>query len=230
MIHSNIKLTVISKGRPQNVSLYPMETVWYVNKDEEPEYKEQGAITRIVKYDTIGELRNIVLNDNKGKWLAMMDDDLKKIEYVESKTKTSRITLPNALDFMVKSLKATKFLRFAGISPIAKIFYYNKPESFTNFIPGNISIIHPDNELRYDENLRTKEDYDFTLQHIKKYGGALRCNKILATFQHYTNAGGFTNIRNLDIENESISYLMKKWETAIRLNKKRAGEILMNVR
>jgi len=225
-----LNLAVISKGRPQNVSLYPKDVIWYVKEEEQEQYEGQGATTQPVKYDTIGELRNIVLEDHKGEWLVMMDDDLKKIDFVESKTKTSEITLPNALEFMVKSLKATKFLKFAGISPIAKIFYYNKPESFTNFIPGNISIIHPDNEIRYDENLRTKEDYDFTLQHIKKYGGALRCNRILATFQHYTNAGGFTDIRSLEIENESILYLMKKWGTAIRLNKKRAGEILMNVR
>ena len=82
------------------------------------------------------------------------------------------------------------------------------------------------NEIRFDEQLTLKEDYDFTLQHIQKYG-TVRYQKYLFTFQHYSNKGGAVDIRNDKEEQKNIMILKSKWGDKIRLNTKRKNEILI---
>jgi hypothetical protein len=82
------------------------------------------------------------------------------------------------------------------------------------------------NEIRFDEQLTLKEDYDFTLQHIQKYG-TIRYQKYLFTFQHYSNKGGAVDIRNDKEEQKNIMILKSKWGDKIRLNPKRKNEILI---
>ena len=82
-------------------------------------------------------------------------------------------------------------------------------------------------ELYFDESFKTKEDYDYTLQHIKKFGGVTRCDTILANFDHYSNAGGVVDYRTSEVEQNSINTLKKKWGELISDNPKRPNEILI---
>lgn len=84
-------------------------------------------------------------------------------------------------------------------------------------------------DLFFDEKLRLKEDYDYTAQHIKKFGGVVRANGILATFAHRKNKGGVVAIRTAEIEQESILRLMQKHPGFFKENPRRANEILMKV-
>jgi len=82
------------------------------------------------------------------------------------------------------------------------------------------------NPLRFDEQLTLKEDYDYTLQHIKHIG-TIRYQKYLFTFEHYSNKGGAVEIRNSNEEQRNIKILFAKWGNKIRLNQKRNNEILI---
>ena len=82
-------------------------------------------------------------------------------------------------------------------------------------------------DVFFDEKLSLKEDYDYTLQHLQKYGNCFRYQKYLFTFDHYTNKGGAVDYRTNDEEQKTIRYLMSKWGDKIRLNTKRKNEILI---
>ena len=70
-------------------------------------------------------------------------------------------------------------------------------------------------ELRYDETVPLKEDYDMTLQQLNRYRVVFRWNKF-----HYQvkqagkgmgQPGGCAVYRNLEREEEQFLLLQKKW-------------------
>ena len=70
--------------------------------------------------------------------------------------------------------------RFAGAT------YTTTPSTTTSystylFIVGDFMVIRP-MELRFNEVMTLKEDYDYTVQHIKEYGGALRNRQVMMRF------------------------------------------------
>ena len=81
--------------------------------------------------------------------------------------------------------------------------------------------------LRFDPEIRLKEDYDYTLQHIERHGGTVRYGKYLATFKHYKNAGGAVSYRTEQLEQKTIAQLKTKWPGCFADNPKRPNEILM---
>ena len=72
-----------------------------------------------------------------------------------------------------------------------------------------------------------KEDYDYTCQHLARYGLVARCDLILAEFAHRSNAGGAVAYRTGERERDMIRHLMKKWPGKFRMNPKRANEVIM---
>ena len=67
------------------------------------------------------------------------------------------------------------------------------------------------NPLRFDERLKVKEDYDYSMQHIYKYGGVLRTHKYGIDVVHLTNQGGCVAYRTKDIEIDCYNILVNKW-------------------
>ena len=109
--------------------------------------------------------------------------------------------------------------------PTTNPFYAKNEIQLNAFVIASMCLTKPSDE-RFDPNVRLKEDYDFTLQHIKNNGGVVRWHKYLLNFKHYTNSGGVVSYRNKSTESKSINYLIEKWGDAITLNKKRENEIL----
>jgi len=72
-----------------------------------------------------------------------------------------------------------------------------------------------------------KEDYDYTLQHLRAYGQVARLNRIMPTFRHRSNAGGAVAYRTPDLEVQAIAYLRAKWGDCIRPNTRRPHEVLL---
>lgn len=71
------------------------------------------------------------------------------------------------------------------------------------------------NELRYDEKLPLKEDYDMTLQQCNKYRGCLRLNKYNYDCKQSKQAGGCATYRNYEREEQQLLALQKKWGSEI---------------
>jgi hypothetical protein len=94
-------------------------------------------------------------------------------------------------------------------------------------------VVRPGSAPRFDPQMRLKEDYDFTAQHVDVYGAASRMNRLFVRARHYTNAGGAVDVRNAALEQQTIAYLQSKWARRgypklFRLNPTRANEVIMH--
>ena len=70
-------------------------------------------------------------------------------------------------------------------------------------------------DLRYDETLPLKEDYDMVLQTMNKYRRALRSNFLNFNFAQHTNIGGCATYRTVEREKAQFELLRKKWGSRI---------------
>lgn len=229
-------ISVISHKRSVNVpkvSGLIGNATWIVGAGEKQHYRDAGA-EFVVEGGGLCESRNLALveAENLSVPCVQISDDLRKLEIAEwngdkETKKTSRpISFEGAVNLILERMAAEK-LMLGGVAPTANLFYYNKPTASNLFVIGDFIVVRPCG-LYFDEGLKLKEDYDYTLQHFDKYGGALRCNDILAHFLHRTNAGGAVASRTSELEQKSIAHLKAKWPDLIVDNPRRPDEILIS--
>lgn len=228
-------IAIISHARPQNVpkiqAITGLNVWWYVGYGEKHDYELHGA-KNVVESGGLMASRNLALEHaflDGQQTCVQISDDLSKLKFLINKEGknivTSELSFQNALGYMEHELNKTPY-KLAGVAPTPNAFFYHKEFSANLFIVGDFIMIKP-TELRFDENLSLKEDYDYTVQHLKTYGGVLRCNRILATFAHRTNKGGAVEYRTAEKEQQNIAYLMAKHPDEFRLNPLRPNEILL---
>ena len=120
-----------------------------------------------------------------------------------------------------------------GVMPTPPSLIFGRWEknkySYYNFIIGTMCGIIT-SELRYDEEYPLKEDYDFTCQNIKAFGGSLRCNEIRLEAAHVTNKGGCQEFRTLELDKEMCVKLLEKWPNYIRKHVRREGQVMLHVK
>jgi len=232
----SIHYAIISHNRPENV--VKMEKItgiseklnWYVGKGEKKAYKH--AKGTVVEGGTLCESRNraLIIANACTAHCLMMDDDLEWINYF---TENGEKTIPFKVmvSTMKEILESSPLYLVGTASTINRFFYHpDKPLGLKHFIGGWCTMTKYQADPRYDEKLKTKEDYDITLQHIKQYGGAIRINFLAPHFKHYNNKGGVVDIRTPKIEQQSIAILKKKWGATIQDNPRRPNEILLRIK
>lgn len=215
----------------EEITGIPDKLVWYVGKDEKKSYK--AAKGEVIAGGNLCESRNraLIVANAEDKSCLMMDDDLVKIEMFTLAGKR-QISFSNMVQEMRDVLDNSPLCLAGTASTMNRYFYHpEKPLSLHHFIGGWCTLSKYPSELKYDTKLKTKEDYDITLQHIKAYGGAVRINYLAPNFQHYNNKGGVVDTRTDSIEVESVKYLKKKWGNTISVNTRRGNtEILLRVK
>lgn len=231
----DIFVAVISARRPERVPA--MKTIigndahWFVANGDGDAYRQNGA-ANVRESGGLCESRNAALEMAfaAGKPCVQLSDDLKSIKKAHSKTQTEPLSFPKAVSEMLHAASVFRS-KLVGVAPTANAFYYNpeKPFKLKAFIVGDLHLAMPC-DIRFDTNLLLKEDYDFTLKHIKTFGRAVRVDNILAEFAHRTNAGGAVSYRTALLEQTCIAYLKKKWGAFIRDNPRRKNEILLNIK
>lgn len=85
------------------------------------------------------------------------------------------------------------------------------PFNTNQFLGGPFHAHMADTEIFYDERLPLKEDYDITLEHIRKYGGCLRINYAHYEVKQAEQEGGCAAYRNLSEERDQFFKLQAKW-------------------
>lgn len=225
----------ISHNRHENVPEFlkkvgTEEVVFFVKDQQDYDnYKSNGAKT-VITSGSLMDSRNAALNYcfKHGKICVQLSDDLLKISVNDFTTKRTgvNVSVIDTLDYIIPIFEKMDGCFFAGFPPTDNPFFSTKPIEENKFIVGDFIIVKP-NPLRFDVNLKLKEDYDYTMQHIKKYRCCVRFGKYLCSFKHYSNKGGAVSYRNDIIEKETISYLMNKWQGCFKLNPKRKNEILI---
>lgn len=231
----DICIFIISHKRPDNVQKMQAlvgPATWVVAESDVEAYKAAGAANVIVG-GKLTPSRNKALQEafKLGFPCLQLSDDLKKLKQVlfkEDKKETVPLTFEQFVKTMLNRLSKSPY-KLAGIAPTFNAFFSNDEVKTKHFVIGDFILVKP-SPLRFDEELTLKEDYDFTLQHISTYGGVVRCDDLLAEFQHYSNPGGAVDHRSNETEQRNIAYLKAKWGDAIRDNARRPNEILLNTR
>lgn len=114
-------------------------------------------------------------------------------------------------------------LKFWGINCVSDKGAYMEytPFGFLQYIGGPFQAHMAGSQIRYDESLPLKEDYDMSLQHMQQTGGCLRINYAFYEAKQSEQTGGCSTYRNLDREKQQFILLQKKWgENVITLDKK----------
>jgi hypothetical protein len=222
-------VAVISAGRPLAVPamaghLDGLDVTWYVPHGETGEYRATGA-KATVGTRTLCQARNRALTDAGRRWCVQLSDDLRRVEVLTvNGRREARLTgvLPRLI-----ALAVERGARLAGGAPTANAYFARQRVNDHGFIVGDLMAVAPRTTPRFDERLRLKEDYDFTLQHLSVYGRVARWDYLLTTFDHRTNRGGAVAYRNAATEAEAIAYLMTKWPGRVVDNPRRPNEVLL---
>lgn len=229
------QITCISHARAANVEkIYETagtgDIVFYVKDEIEAiEYRCNGAIMVRVGGGLI-ESRNAALEDcfRENQICVQISDDLERITLNDFSGKTTKkqVTVREALDDLVPEFWSVCPYKLAGLPPTDNPFYALNRAERDKFCVGDFLMVKP-TLLRFDTEIRLKEDYDYTLQHIERHGGTVRYGKYLATFKHYKNPGGAVSYRTEQLEQKTIHQLKNKWPGCFADNPKRPNEILM---
>lgn len=228
-------VSVISHRRPDTVAKMTEivgPATWFVGDAEDRDMYAQPVEASGGQLSVSGKLcpsRNAALRAAWAEGLPCLElsDDLQRLSVAVSKKTTVPVPLADVVGSMLEACKLTgAFL--AGVAPTSNAFYFNpdRPVNTAAFIVGDLILVRPC-DLFFDEQLRLKEDYDYTLQHLSKHGCVARVNSVLAAFAHRTNKGGAVAYRTAEREQEAIAHLRAKWGARIRDNPRRPNEILL---
>jgi hypothetical protein len=224
-------IAVISSGRPGAPAkmarfLVGLDVTWYVGADEFDDYARFAEGHSVEAVGGLIASRNAALEYafQLGQPCLQLSDDLTKLQMIEASGQTAECSLRRAIDTMSNALAMTG-AKLAGVAPTSNAFFGKRAINPRGFCVGDMILVQP-TDLRFDTALRLKEDYDYTAQHLERYGKVARVDWLLASFTHSTNPGGAVAYRTPEVEQEAIAILKAKWPAAIRDNAKRPDEIL----
>ena len=193
-----------------------------------------------------------------GKWCVQLSDDLTTTQFYDSsydtrskswkkplqkeanvrsgKARVCSLSPVGAAQLIAAFMLATK-AKLGGVYPCMNPgFAFALPSVTTEqFIVGDCIVVDTRHEKkqgkgpRFDERFRLKEDYDFTAQHIQKYGAVARVNRMFVRAQHLHNPGGAVADRTARLEQASIKLLREKWP-GVFTNHRKPNEVVMNWR
>ncbi len=131
---------------------------------------------------------------------------------IAARATTRRLSALGAAQMLAAQMKKTD-CKFGGL-------YVNSnpgtaqmcaPIMREHFCIGDFFVVDPASTCSFDEEMRLKEDYDFTCSQLRAYGKVCRFNRLLLHAEHYVNAGGAVDVRNRKEEKRNIKILRRKW-------------------
>lgn len=230
-----IAYTCPSYRRPfcRTAHVYPKSRI-YVDESEADAYRqangEFGTIVACPKgvQGNLPRVRNYILDQefrvNGADIVVMMDDDVNHVGLfkpnVETKFGYERTKLTqDQLDWFVtygSILCQDLGFGYWGVNYNQDKMNYHHYMPFRFNLPkiGQFMVFIKD-ELRFDENLPLKEDYDMAIQQMNKYRGALLITFAYVDADFGELAGGTAIRRNTEREIAQYQKFKKKWGSAI---------------
>lgn len=204
----------------------------YVDGSEYEDYKKENPKANIVQCDdgvqgNVARVRNYILDkefSNGADAVCIVDDDLSGVYWfdVDKKTNYGYIRKPIDADCFLDFLEQYSEMCFDMGFRLWGVNCNSDAMSYKHYTPFSMSSIilgpfccHLKNDIRYDEKLPLKEDYDLAIQHLNKYRGILRLNGYHYLCEQSTNKGGCAAMRNRKREQEQLELLQKKWGSDI---------------
>lgn len=208
-------------------------TVFVDDEKEKEEYEKFNPELKIVSCGSkgIAKCRNFIFDYYpQEEKILMMCDDVTGIyhkygEHSWRHWKMSNEEIDEFIQYGFLLCEGYK-TKMWGISPTSGggINLKNKI-CFAKFIIGTFcGIIN--NNIKCDERLPLKEDYDLTAKYIKEFGKIVAIDNVHPCARHYTNKGGAVSYRSSDKETIAINILKELHGDWVKDNPKRANEIL----
>ena len=216
-----VKIFAPSYKRPEKSitqKTYPFVKL-VVRESEAEEYIANGNDVIVCPDSAQGNLcrvRNWILNNlyEDADCIVILDDDCKKIGRWQEQNDIT-FNEEELIEFCESSSVLCKDLgyKFWGLNCVTDKGAYKEyaPFNFLRYIGGPFQAHLKESEIRYDEDLPLKEDYDMTLQHIQKYDGCLRVNYAHYDVKQAKQAGGCATYRSLQKEKQQFFALQHKW-------------------
>ena len=235
-----VSITAPSYRRPrvETLDIFPSVKV-YVGESEIAEYvaaNPEGSDIVAVPDGVQGNLcrvRNYILDTEFASGadaVCIMDDDMKGIfRWTRNGTfgYERRYVDDETLHEMVEAYSELCLewgYRFWGLNPgmtDAMSYRQTAPFNTIKYIGGPFQV-HLRNPIRYDERLNLKEDYDMTMQHLRRYRGALRLNFYGYDCKQAEQTGGCAQHRNTEEERRQFELLQRKWGANIFIKDKKS--------
>ena len=224
-----ISINCPSYKRPkvETLDYLPFCKIWVDNKEyndyinANPGFEENIISCPDGIQGNVSRIRNYILDKEFGNGadvVVIIDDDMKGIYHFEGNKEYCYnkvlVKADEFYDFIEKYSIICDELGFKlwglNLNQDALSYRQYSPFSTTAVILGPFSC-HLKNEIRYDERLPLKEDYDLAIQHLNKYRGCLRLNKFFYDCKQSKQAGGCATYRNYDREIQQLEELQRKW-------------------
>lgn len=223
------EIYIPSYGRAGNVTttnLLPDAKV-VIPKSQFKDYKKHHSKKNIVvipdnQDGSISMKRNAILNVADVDQFIMLDDDLKKIIFIEDREeiKTEDFYCHCDIAFELCNDIGSKYW---GLNWDAQPLHFRNGKPFSKNKPFWAVLGVIKSGLYFDEKLNRGEDMDFWLQHMKRDGCTLRVNYLNAMFRQKDKkqAGGISAKAD---PIDDIRYLRRKWPGGI-IRKDENGEL-----
>lgn len=206
---------------------------YVVRKSQLEDYKKTvgDVIATPDSVNNIVKTRNWILENTPEDHIVMMDDDIRSLSFYDDrepikadKDQIDRF-ITNGFE-MCEELGGV--LWGVNVQSDKKFYREQEPFTLTAVVLGPFSAIIK-NDIRYDERLTLKEDYDYFLQVLNKYRKVLRFNKWHYVAGHLTQKGGVASYRTTEAEKENALSFQKKWGSKIvKFGKTQNGNVSFN--
>ena len=204
-------------GKVKTLEVIPQAKIW-IPESQEADYLEfydpDLLVTIPNKLDgNTSRKFNAVLDNSPAAWTLILDDDITRIGVWDDE---DHVYLePDEIEHLILMgflLASDLGVKLWGINQGRDELWYETYKPFNLLAPilgpwtGHL---HP--TLRYDEEVPSKEDYDFWLQNIRTHRKTLRLNKYHYLHDHGKTAGGHVSMRTMDRELGDIERMRQKW-------------------
>lgn len=218
------------RARRCTTNKYLPMTRLYVDEKEAEAYRQANETGEIVAcpegvQGNLPRVRNYILDTEFGNGadvVVMMDDDIESISVFRPKGEFGydllKLDAEGVLELVEYGSTLCKEWGFGmwGVNLTDdKLLYKHFKPFTTNRAAVGQFMVFVENELRFDESLPLKEDYDMSLQQLNRYRGVLRLNFAHVKADMGNMAGGTSVRRNFEREHEQFVRFRRKWGSAI---------------
>ena len=230
-------ITIPSYKRADNCATAKMlsRAVIFCHDFEKDEYKKyNNNKIEIIPDELQGKgmaiIRNYILDNTNDSEILMADDDINYIGHWENIVlhKMEENDIYRMIENNYRLCRECETILWGLNLQYDKKFYREySPFSLSSVVLGPFLGIIKDEGIRFDERLGLKEDYDYSLQVLKKYRKILRFNKYHYNCGHIKIKGGCRGYRNKEKEKEQSILFSKKWGKKIaKINRRTQGGYL----
>jgi hypothetical protein len=230
MMPMKIEIFSPSYHRPDSCTTqeYLPLCTYVVARSEKRDYVRAGrrviAVPNAVQ-GNVSRVRNYILDNFNP--VLILDDDIRRFGRWNNQ-ENQKLTTDEAMEFVEHAFILARQLgaRMWGMNLLPDKGAYREytPFAFRSVVLGPVQgFVNMD--LRYDESLPLKEDYDLSLQVLNKYRRTLRFNMYHYVCDQHSSVGGCATYRTMERERKQFYLLQKKWGSDIVQIDRQGGQV-----